>query len=406
MRLSLLFISFVITTFSLQAQGFASYEKPIKKTFYSEALKDSVHIELTVPKDLKNQTNTSYPVIYLLDKQLISNYNYNLHTIDYLGSLNSMPSAIIVGITFNRRNRNPWTVPNASGGKADDMISFIIDELNIELKNAYPISSFNLLIGHSRTAIFASYALSKRFDFFNGAIANSVSDFDFGDSLQKAQFETFLESIDTSAHKYFYYFSVGEHAYGDKHESAVDNLNLFLNSRKLPKTLEWKYYKYKTTHKTTPGLTVANSLNDIFREYGRRIEQSFKIAHDSTHKVPWNEYLKLYESISTDLGYTIRPSHNFYSSIASDYYYDYKKNYGENNLRFALDILLKATQTYPNDYGYSVWVGEIYITLKDYEKGSLYLDRSFKLINEDQGLSETDREYLLKEIEDLRKMIK
>lgn len=406
MRIYLLFIPFLIFSSSLQAQNYTSYENSIKRTFFSEALKDSVHLELTIPKELKNQTNTSYPVIYLLDKQLINNYIYNLHTIDYLSSLNSMPTAIVVGITFNRKNRAPWTLPNASGGKADDMISFIVDELNVELKNNYPISKFNLLIGHSRTAIFASYALSKRFDFFNGVIANSVSNFDFGDSLQKMQFETFIDAIDTSTNKYFYYFSVGENAYGDLHESAVDKLNLFLNAKKLPKTLEWKYYKYKAAHQLTPGLTVANSLNEIFKEYGRRIDRCFKIAHNSTDKVPWSEYLKLYESISTDLRHTVHPSHYFYSSIASDYYYDSKKYYGKNNLSFALEILLKAIKAYPNDYGYSVWVGEIYITLKDYKKGNVYLNQSIKLINEDKGLSEDDRLYLLIEIEDLKKMIK
>ena len=406
MKIYLLLVSFLTIAVSLKAQDYTYYENSIKRTLYSKILKDSVQLELTIPKELKKQTNISYPVIYLLDRQLNSNYVYNLHTIDYLSSLNSMPSVIVVGITFDRKNRIQWTLPNASGGKADDLISFLINELNVELKNSYPISKFNLLIGHSRTAIFSSYALSKRFDFFNGAIANSVSDFDFGDSLQKMQFETFIDAIDTCTNKYFYYFSVGENAYGDLHESSVDKLDIFLNSRKLPKTLEWRYYKYKAAHQVTPGLTVANALNEIFKEYGRRIEQCFKIAHNSPQKVAWNEYMKLYESISTDLGYTIRLSHSFFSSISSDYYFDYKNYYGKNNLRFALEVLLKAIEVYPKDYDYSIWAGEIYITLNDYKNGSIYLNRSVKLINEDNNLTEADRKYLLTEIEDLRKMIK
>ena len=406
MRIHLLFISFLIFTFSLQAQNYTSYENSIKKNFFSKTLKDSVHIELTIPKELKTQTNTSYPVIYLLDKQLINNYIYNLHTIDYLSSLDAMPKAIVVGITFNQKNRNSWTLPNASGGQADDMISFITDELNLELKNNYPISKFNLLIGHSRTAIFASYALSKRFDFFNGVIANSVSNFDFGDSLQKKQFKIFINAIDTNTNKYFYYFSVGEKAYGDLHESAVDKLNLFLKSKKTPKTLEWKYYKFKAAHQLTPGLTIANSLNEIFKEYGRRIEQCFKIAHNSTYKIPWDEYLKLYKSISTYLGYTIHPSYYFYNSIASDYYYDYKNYYGKNNLLFALEILLKAIKIYPNNYEYSIWIADIYIALKDYKKGDFYLNLSIKLLNEDKNLSKIDKKQLFTEIKGLREKIK
>ena len=128
-----------------------------------------------------------------------------------------MPAAIVVGITFPWKNRNSWTNPNMSGGQADDLILFLEKELNSELKKKYPISNFNLLIGHSRTAIFSSYALSKSPDFFNGAIANSVSNFDFGDKQQQAQFEVFLNKIPSSSHKYYYYFSVGEQSVSYTH---------------------------------------------------------------------------------------------------------------------------------------------------------------------------------------------
>jgi predicted alpha/beta superfamily hydrolase len=402
--LLLLLLLFAVS--SAWAQDYSSYEKPIEKIIYSEVLKDSVHLEITLPIDLKVPTNTEYPIIYLLDRQLRNNYKYNLYTIDYLSTLQSIPKAIVIGITFNRKNRASWTLPNASGGKADDMISFIVNELNDELKNNYRISEFNLLIGHSRTAIFSSYALSKKPDFFNATISNSVSNFDFGDRLQKKQFETFLDAIGNSTHKYYYYFSVGENAYGDLHESAVDTLNSFLISRELPKTLEWRYYKHKTAHDITPGLTVSKSLNEIFKEYGRRYYQCLKIARDSTHIVPWYDYSQIYVSISTELGFNIQPSELFFNSIASEYYNDYDGNYGKNNLNFALEILLKAIEAFPNDYGYYTWIGEIYITLKDYKKGGFYLNQSSKLINQDKALSEADREDILIEIKDLRKMIK
>ena len=406
MRLYFTFSLFLLIASPAWAQDYSSYEKPIVKTIYSETLKDSVYLEITLPVDLKVRTNTEYPIIYLLDRQLLNNYKYNLYTIDYLSTLQSMPMAIVIGITFNRKNRVSWTLPNASGGKADDMISFIVNELNDELKNNYPVSEFNLLIGHSRTAIFSSYALSKKPDFFNATIANSVSNFDFGDPLQKKQFETFLGAIGTSTHKYYYYFSVGENAYGDLHESAVDTLNSFLINRELPKTFEWRYYKHKTAHDITPGLTVSKSLNEIFKEYGSRFYQCLKIARDSTHKVPWNDYLQIYESISSELGFNIQLSELFFNSIASEYYNDYDGNYGKNNLNFALEILLKAIETYPDDYGYYTWIGEIYINLKDYKKGDFYLNQSSKLIYQDKDLSETDREEILIEIKGLRKMIK
>lgn len=396
------FILLIITNFA-KAQEFSSYEKPIETSLYSDALNDSVSLEITLPKGLKNHANTKYPIIYLLDKQLKSNYKYNLCTIDYLSTLRWMPEAIVVGITFPWKSRNSWTNPNMSGGQADDLILFLEKELNNELKIKYPISNFNLLIGHSRTAIFASYALSKSPDFFNGAIANSVSNFDFGDKQQQERFEVFLNKIPSSSHKYYYYFSVGEQSYGDLHESAVDSLNAYLNSKELPQNLEWKYYKHQVAHDLTPGVTVSNALSEIFKDYGRRIDLCFDLAKDSRNKVPWDDFIDLYSSISYELGFKIQPSELFFNSIASEYYNDYDGIYGVNHLDFTLEILLKAIETYPNDFSYYSWIGEIYMTRKKFKKGRHYLNKAIELINKDKSISEFDRMNYLEEIEALNK---
>ena len=402
MRTYCIFFLLLIVTCSTKAQEFSSYEKPIETSLYSQALNDSVSLEITLPKELKNQTGKEYPIIYLLDRQLSNNYKYNLYTIDYLSTLQWMPNAIVIGITFSNKNRNSWTVPNASGGKADNLILFIENELNNELREKYPISNFNLLIGHSRTAIFSSYALSKSPEFFNGTIASSVSNFDFGDNEQHKQFELFLNKIVSSSHKYYYYFSVGEKSYGDLHESAVDTLNTYLNAKKLPKNLEWKYYKHKIAHDLTPGVTVGNALSEIFKDYGRRIELCFDLAKGSRNKVPWNDFLDLYSSLSSELGFKIQPSELFFNSIASEYYNDYDSIYGDNNLDFTLEILLKAIEEFPNDFEYNSWIGEIYIIRKEIEKGEHYLNKAIELINNDKSVSELDRINYLKEIEALK----
>ena len=167
MRTYYIFFSLLLIVIcSAKAQKFSSYEKSFETTMYSKALNDSVSLEITLPKEIKNQTGTEYPIIYLLDRQLYNNYKYNLYTIDYLSTSQWMPMTVIVGITFSQKNRASWTVPNESGGQADDLILFIEKELNNQLKKKYPVSNFNLLIGHSRTAIFSSYALSKKPEFF------------------------------------------------------------------------------------------------------------------------------------------------------------------------------------------------------------------------------------------------
>lgn len=392
-----------LATCSLKAQELAAYEKPIEMSLYSEILKDTVSLEITIPKEQIHEIHTVYPVIYLLDRQLQSNYRYNLNTIDYLSSLNWMPKAVVVGITFPFKNRTSWTNPNATGGQADDLMLFIENDLHDELKEQYPIANFNLLIGHSRTAIFSSYALSKRPEFFNGAIASSVSNFDFGDDLQQEQFEIFLDKIASSSQLYYYYFSVGETTYGDLHESAVDTLNAYFISKKLPNNFQWQYFKYPVAHDVTPGVTVGRALSDIFKEYGRRIDLCFEIAKKSPNNVPWQDFMELYATLSSDLGFEIEPEELFYNSIASMYYNDYNGLYGDKHLHFCLEILLKALEKYPNSFDYHGWAGEIYITLKEFDTGEQYLNKAIELINQDSSVSETDRLNYLKEIEALKK---
>lgn len=392
----------LIVACSVKAQEFSSYETPLKTSWYSNALKDSIGIEVTLPKELKLNTGAEYPVIYLLDKQLENNYKYNLNTIDYLSTLQWMPKAIIVGIAFPHARRTAWTVPNAAGGSADNLIAFIEKELYVELKQKYPASNFNLLIGHSRTAIFSSYALSKKSDFFNGIIASSVSNFDFGDNEQQKQFEFFLNEIGSVSHKYFYYFSVGEKSYGDLHESAVDALVAYLKARDLPENLVWNYDKHQIAHRLTPGLTVSKALSSIFKEYGRRLDLCFEMAKQSKNKVPWDDFMNLYAKMSSQLGFKIQPSELFYNSIASEYYNDYDKIYGDNNLHFALEVLLKAIERYPQDFNYYSWIGELYITLKEFDKGVRYLNKAEELLHSNQFISEKDRSNYLKDIQAIK----
>lgn len=396
----LIFLAIILLLpFCFQGQNYQSYNKAIKQSFYSKNLKDSVHIELIIPKNIKNNVN-KYPVIYLLDKQLQTNYRYNLHTIDYLTTMQNMPESVIVGIDFSRKNRGSWTNPNKTKGKADDLILFITSELQKELKNKYPISNFKLLIGHSRTAIFSAYALSKRFDFFNGAISSSVANFDFGDEYQKQTFDTFTSSISSSSHNYFFYFSTGEKKYGDLHEASVDSLYEYLKNKALPVILDWQFYKHKTDHMTTPALTVARSLAEVFKRYGNKIQRCFDIVNNPIYanKVPWKEYEDVFASVSKDLGFAIKFRETFFNSIGSAYYNDYFNLFKENKLQFTLEILLKAIETYPNNYDYFSWVAEIYYDLKDFEKGNKYIDISLSLIKKNASLTHEEKKKLSKEV--------
>lgn len=395
---TLIFILFFFL--NLTAQNESAYQKPVREKVYSAFLQDSIEIEAVLPKEIGLSQNISYPVVYLLDMQNGINYTYNLQTIDYLSMMSVMPSCIVVGVSFPGNKRNSWTNPGKSGGNADNLISFIIDELHPLLRQQYPVAEFNLLVGHSRTAIFSTYALSSRYDFFNGAIANSTSNFDFGDSLQQKQFEIFLEGIKGVKHNYFLCFSSGESKYGDPHEPYVDLFREYLKGHPLPDNLLWADYKEAVGHMAIPGLATGRPLAFIFSTYRLALENCLKIVNDSTYAnlVPWKQYLEEYEKASASLGYTLHPDLVFFNSIASSYYNDYFGFFKENSLPFSTEVLEKAVAYYPNDYDLLTWLAANYVEMQQDDKAIAYRNKAIAAINHNSGLTLEEKNQLIEAV--------
>ncbi len=215
-------------TVPLFAQNYFRYERPVEKFLYSEKLADTVNYDILLPKTLPFSPTIRYPLIIVFDKQNQIGYTHTLNTIDYLTATSSMPDAIIIGISLVGKQRNLWTQPNYNkNGKADDFLQFILTDL----KNAHgnlPLNDFKLFIGHSRTAIFSSYALTKEPEKINAIFGASLSYFDFDDQKQKELFESSLTRIKNNKRNTYYYFSVGGKENRDKHEEPVLQLKEFL----------------------------------------------------------------------------------------------------------------------------------------------------------------------------------
>lgn len=386
---------------TLSAQPQSAFEDPQLQKIFSEALKDSVTISLHIPSEATQSDGLVYPVIYLLDSQNDINYDYNLHTIDYLSMLSAMPAAIVVGIEFPRNHRGPWTNPNETDGKADNLIQFMADELQPVLKKSLPIADYNLLIGHSRTAIFSLYALSVRPDFFNSVIASSASHFDFGDEYQQEQFEKFLDGAIGSDRHYNIHFSSGRKEYRDLHETSVDQFTEYLKNREIPENVQWSAHKANVDHFAIPGMTVNSALVDIFLPYSNAVNRCFDIIKDSTYSasVPWKLYHEEYAKASSIMGYPVQPDLLFFNSFASDYTNDYNELFKENKDVFCMEVLQEAVKFYPSDFGFQFWIGMLYAESGDEEKSAQHIQQGRKLLAESKTLTDEERKEMMAEID-------
>jgi len=104
-----------------------------------------------------------------------------LGAIRFMGQVNKMPQAIVVGIPNTDRNRD-LLPPTASsqdtarlpgGGGADKFLAFLTDELRPQIEGNYRTWPFSILFGHSAGGLFAVHTFLNSPAAFSAHIASS-----------------------------------------------------------------------------------------------------------------------------------------------------------------------------------------------------------------------------------------
>lgn len=150
----------------------------ILDSIYSYKLNESRKIYVQFPESYIASENQKYPVVYVLDGEVLLPTVSNVNNF-YSGGF--LPEMIIVGIS-NRNNRvrdlttskvseiNGMTF-NQENGEASNFINFIENELIPYVENKYPVTNFRTLIGHSYGGLFTIYTLLNHSHIFSNYIA-------------------------------------------------------------------------------------------------------------------------------------------------------------------------------------------------------------------------------------------
>ena len=128
------------------------------------------------------QSNVSYPVLYLLDGD--GHFHHTTGVIQFLAANNRMPDMIVVAIP-NTGNRThdltpPQTEPDSTrqfptAGGASKFLQFLTDELQPWVESQYRTAPYNVLIGHSFGGLFITEVLMEDAKAFNAYISISPS---------------------------------------------------------------------------------------------------------------------------------------------------------------------------------------------------------------------------------------
>lgn len=138
----------------------------ILDSIYSETLEEYRRIYIQFPDDYKSQNKEEYPVVFILDGEVLLPTVKNFQSF-YSGGFT--PEMILVAISNeNHRTRDLTTskitekygMPfNEENGEADNFSGFLEKELIPFIENKYPVTNFRTLIGHSYGGLFTIYTL-------------------------------------------------------------------------------------------------------------------------------------------------------------------------------------------------------------------------------------------------------
>jgi predicted alpha/beta superfamily hydrolase len=162
------------------AAGSESQPLPIRvETITSAALREVRQIWVSLP-DGYDESEKRYPVIYMMDGEI--NFNSGvIGGVRQAALLHLVPEFIIVGIRNTDRARDvfPEVVTHSdgtsSGGRANQFLDFIQDELIPRVSKAYRTTDYRVLYGTSNTGFTTVHALFRMPDVANAYVAASAT---------------------------------------------------------------------------------------------------------------------------------------------------------------------------------------------------------------------------------------
>jgi uncharacterized protein len=249
-------------------------------TIHSEKLNQERKILVYTPRGYNENAAEQYDVIYVFDAQSRELFDYTHAVLSFINS--SDTNFIVVGIPslYNEKadyTRNDDLLPaliyeetkerfGKHYGNADNLMLFIKDELKPYLVNKYRVTGNSVAVGHSNSASFIIYSMTKFPELFDDYIAISPNFSNDREELaknfQKIDFEKF------SKNKFLYLSNATEEESKgwESWKPARDNVYAFLNKNKekLPKLAFTIQAFPQENHWSTFAPGVTNGLKAFF----------------------------------------------------------------------------------------------------------------------------------------------
>jgi predicted alpha/beta superfamily hydrolase len=310
-----------------------------KKITIESKILDEERTMLVYLPDGYEQSETKYPVMYMLDGKW--HFHHATGIVQFLSSRGAMPPTIVVAIVNVDRNRDftPTAIEKkANTGGADKFMSFITDELMPEVNQNYRTNPYEILVGHSLGGTFATYALLNNPEVFDAYIAISPYMM-FDDNMLLAKAKTDLRAS-YNPDQYFY-MTLGDEP---KYTESVEKFVKMVKSAS-PEGLELSYmHMTEEDHTSIPHLSIYYGLEAIYADW-KLPKETFKEGLASVDKH--------YQKLSEKYGYKVATPE--YTINAMGYQY-----LGEKDFDKAIIVFKENVKRFPKSANVYDSLGEAY----------------------------------------------
>jgi uncharacterized protein len=334
-------------------------------TLHSTVLKEDREILVRLPDGYARAQNT-YPVVYMLDGHP-PRINLMTGTIQNLVQSDQAPEMILVSIpnTDRQRDMTPSLISGqAGGGGADNFLRFIETELIPAIEKKYRVQPYRILVGHSLSGLFATYAFLSRPQVFNAYLAASPH-LQWDNHFINRNGAAMLQSHKDARRTLFI-------ALGDE----PPYLQGFNGLREL---LDKSGKKYDHTFLHLPEENHASINVDVFHKGLRRVWHKLNIPATRLQAgIPLREIEMHYKDASDTYGYNIPIPENLLNTAG----------YGllqKDRMKEALEVFEKNIQLYPASANTYDSYAEALIKDGQLKKAKENLEKAVKLAEEDNN---------------------
>lgn len=366
-------------------------------SLFSKSLQEYRRIYVQLPENYDPANNQKYPVVYILDGEVLLPTVYNVLSF-YSGGF--MPEMVIVGISNNKNRMRDLTTSKVAemygmpfdqdNGDAANFNTFIATELIPFIENKYPATHFRTLIGHSYGGLYTIYTLLNHPELFSNYIAIDPSlDWD----KQKLIGDARVKLSNNSYKGKSLFMSLGGQLHMQNSTITIDNVmqdesgfTLFARSNitfsEVVKenannglSFDWKFYP-NDLHGTISFPSILDGLISVFEWY--QMENTDRINSFETSEEELSEIVKhRSQKLEEHFGYSVPPypeellNMSGYMNMDMDQM-EKAKMYFE----FAIEFYPQSENTYDS-------MADYYERLGDTDSAIYFITKAFEISGDD-----------------------